>query len=289
MRGKQAPRFHDTWELRHEEGYLTNSRPIESVAQLLECADFIWEKVWTCADRANVGTESPWYRGVASVSFRLIPSSYRKTIWKYDTAAADEIRGEFGRRAIPFLNDCRFLSEGELYFVMQHYGLPTRLLDWTEGLLMALFFAIREIKTGEKGFTPCIWMLNPWWLNEKSVNKRNLFYSKFRDEEIESKEVVCPYLRERSLPRHPIAVLPPHMDRRIVAQKSVFTIHGALADGFRDLCSLHKDSQLAKIRLNGDQVETFRDQLFNTGITETSLFPDLEGLAREIRREYDMK
>jgi hypothetical protein len=283
------------WKFEEEQGYLTNADPIDSVSQLVDCVDYVWFTRWRGKD-SLLEEESPWFRGVSRAGYKLIPSVYRKDVWKYNWMDADDIRGEFPRRAAPFIEQCRFYSEGELYHIMQHYGLPTRLLDWTEGVLLALYFAIRETSPANKvhdpkpkeHFTPCIWMLNPRWLNEKSTKKRELFYSHFRAEDKASRRIVSPYLREKGLPDYPVAVLPPHIDRRIVAQKSVFTIHGRKQDGIADLCARYKDAQLAKLHLDGNNIETLKDQLITAGIKETSVFPDLEGLSREIKLEYDM-
>jgi FRG domain len=52
------------------------------------------------------------------------------------------------------------------YFTMQHFGAPARLLDWTEGVLIALYFVVKD-SSGEDD--PAIWALDPWWLNKPVV------------------------------------------------------------------------------------------------------------------------
>ena len=47
---------------------------------------------------------------------------------------------------------------------MQHYGAPTRILDWTENsLYRTLFFAVTDAKKGDAS----VWILDPYWLNHK--------------------------------------------------------------------------------------------------------------------------
>src|SRR4029077_12325607 len=79
----------------------------------------------------------PWFRGQARSYWKLRPRLFRE----YENQLThnvgeieDEIREEFAFRA-PILSDMKPAGEDdwEWYFLMQHYGAPTRLLDWTEG------------------------------------------------------------------------------------------------------------------------------------------------------------
>jgi hypothetical protein len=109
---------------------------------------------------------------------------------------------------------------------------------------------------------------------------------KYREDRTILERYLC---REDELTaKHPIAVFPPHIDVRIVAQKSVFTIHGQERNGFRRLAEEYQDAQLAKILITPNY-DRIREDLVTLGITETTLFPDLEGLSREIQAEYGMK
>ena len=81
--------------------------------------------------------EGPWFRGQDHASDRLRPRRYR-----YYRIDEDEIRSEFKRRAPQLMLGVQPNSDWERYFLMQHYGMPTRLLDWSEGALLALHFAL---------------------------------------------------------------------------------------------------------------------------------------------------
>ena len=95
-------------------------------------------------------TWGPWFRGHNNGAWKLTPKLYRvKSPKRGIRIIEDEIRQEFIMRA-PGLIDTGPLTTWEWYFTMQHFGAPTRLLDWTEGALIALYFAVRN-NVGETG------------------------------------------------------------------------------------------------------------------------------------------
>jgi hypothetical protein len=247
--------------------------------------------------------DQPWFRGVHNEGYELVPGIYRgKDVlgWEYSRdsrADAEDMKAEFARRAVPFLKDHQHFHEGEYLALMQHYRYPTRLLDWTEGALIALYFAIRASK-GARPSKPCVWMLNPSWLNsvndalpennDKSLVRYIDYWAmkKYPEDRTVMRKYLC--REEKLTAKYPVAVFPPHIDVRIVAQKSAFTIHGRKKNGFRNLAEKHQDAQIAKILITSDSDEIW-DDLVTLGVTETKLFPDLDGLSREIQGEYGMK
>jgi len=274
---------------------------IGSLSEFLDCVQFKW-KEWS-KTKLYPQEKLPWFRGVGKERYKLVPRIYRgkgEIGWKYNSNEAVDMRAEFARRAKPFINQKLPYSIGEYLHLMQHYGFPTRLLDWTEGALIAFYFAIR-IPGNDK--TPCVWMLNPSWLNhvndvtienkETGESKSLVLYTDYNAvEEFPADKIISEhYLNEHKLAQFPVAVFPPHIDPRIVAQKSVFTIHGRLKDGFNVLFKKYPEAQICMLRISSDQEmikEEMIPELNRLGMTETTIFPDLEGLSREIQAEYKM-
>ena len=276
-------------------------KKIGSLSEFLDCVQFKW-KEWSKKQDWYPQEMLPWFRGVEKERYKLVPRIYRgvKEIgWKYKAEQAVDMRAEFARRAKPFINQKLPYSKGEYLHLMQHYGFPTRLLDWTEGASIALYFAIR-IPRNDK--TPCVWMLNPSWLNyvndvtienkETGESKSLVLYTDYNAVEEFPADKIIPeyYLNEHKLAKFPVAVFPPHIDPRIVAQKSVFTIHGRLKNGFNVLCKKYPEAQVCQLRISREEkrIKEMITELNRLGMTETTIFPDLEGLSREIQVEYEM-
>ena len=104
-------------------------------------------------------TRTLWFRGQSDKDFDLLPSIYRNKNLNY-------FEREMNR-------DFKLLSnslvaknpsnELEWLFLMQHYGLQTRLLDWTESPLVALFFAVVDYSMPKDS---SVWILRPSYLNK---------------------------------------------------------------------------------------------------------------------------
>ena len=87
----------------------------------------------------------------------------------------------------------------------------------------------------------------------------------------------------KPLPRLPAALRPPHIDQRIAVQLSAFTIHGSNPDGLLKVAERDRHARLVRLRIPKGKAKTMWDELGLCGVSETTVFPDLEGLARSSR------
>jgi hypothetical protein len=221
-----------------------------------------------------------WFRGQHDSQWGLTPKIYRP---EFSEAAEAEIRQEFQSRAMQMIQGRFPASKWEWYFLMQHYGAPTRLLDWTDSPMVALFFALHKHK-GDAD--PVVWVLDPWWLNKKlrqGVDGPMEVDWNEADAYLLDSEKAFTY----NLPvtRGPAgAIEPPHIDRRVAAQRSRFVIFGKVKDITRTRAAKEpaRTCRLAKIIIPNGAVDDLRDALENAGFTISSIFPDLEGLCQEL-------
>lgn len=217
---------------------------------------------WSDAEK---GESRLWYRGQSNAAWGLTPGQYR-----YSDLDEQEVRSEFQLKARPLLRDVP-TSEWEWYFIMQHHGLPTRLLDWTTGALLGLYFALRD-NTGSED--AAVWVLDPWALNKFSTRKSDLLMHS----DFSLRRYLPALYGATKLPQLPVAVVPPYNSERITVQRGTFTVHGKKKSGLETMFR----RRLAKITIPKENSVRVRRQLRVSGIGEFTVFPDLDGLCREI-------
>ena len=217
-----------------------------------------------------------WFRG-ADREHDPIPSLFR-----YENADEWEIRREFRRRGILMLSEREPQDEWEWYFLMRHNNAPTRLLDWTDSALIALYFSIRLKLPGE--VPHAVWVLNPVRLNQIVCKTDSVVLSN----EPQAAGYLPESPREELRPELPIAVDPIHVSRRLAVQRSRFTIHGKDQNGLITVAASHP-GVLFRIIIERKSVPRVLEDLRTCGVSETTIFPDLEGLSRELLHEWQSK
>lgn len=173
-----------------------------------------------------------WYRGVAdSQNHTLKPSLYRhpEILDSVGLISLEKsMLSSFQHRSPPFIegDPDRYSKVLERMFLMQHHGVPTRLLDWSENPFVALYFAINKYRRDGCVTNPAVWVLKPKKLNEVALNGIS------KDNNIilpPDHEYLDAFTNEVTRTK-PVALYGTHNSRRIVAQRGVFVLFGASTD-----------------------------------------------------------
>lgn len=242
---------------------------------------------------------SLWFRGTGNSAYKLLPSLYRHCIRKNMAeleALERDLMTRFRQRSIPFVNR-PLLDDWDMFFFKQHYGVPTRLLDWTENPFIALYFAVMSCQlTGkfvgddavlEFPSDAAVWMLTPDAWNAHALRHQG-FDRGILTPTDDALKGYKPLTKFSDMNIYPVAMYGAHNSPRIVAQRGVFTIFGQGTSAMEEAYDADKFpvNCLTKIVLNKLVLPGIRRSLLNTGITESVVFPDLDGLAREIKRVF---
>jgi len=175
--------------------------------------------------------------------------------------------------------------------VAQHYGLPTRLLDWTYSPFIAMHFATANICKFD--LDGAIWAVNyvttrellPVPLRKKLDDEgANVFTVEMLAELIESREQLAHMAGDDSV----IFFEPPAMEDRIVNQHAFFSV---MPNPERTLCDCLREhpGMWRKIVIPAELKWEIRDKLDQANITERVLFPGLDGLSQWLKRHYSPK
>ena len=195
------------------------------------------------------------FRGVSDKGYKLIPSIGRKKEIKIESLTKIEsgMLRQFKLRAVPLLN-FHPTNDWEWLILGQHHGMPTRLLDWTQNPLVALYFAC----SGNDNVDGAIYSI----LNIPTLDL---------DKAPNPFDIDNDYM-----------LLPAHISFRIAAQASIFSVSRnpqiPLEESVEKPLTKYIISSKRKFAILSFLVLRF-------GIGPSSLFPGLDGLCEQIALE----
>ncbi|MEM6837646.1 MAG: FRG domain-containing protein [Cyanobacteria bacterium P01_C01_bin.120] len=194
----------------------------------------------------------------------LLPKIARLTTYLPILHVEQEFIEVFKLRSLPMLEQPPE-HEWDWLTVMQHYGLATRLLDWSINPLAALWFCVRQPPVGNE--SGVVWLLHP--------NSDNYVVP---SKQIEPTSICKTYILRSKI-----------IASRIRSQAGWFTAHyfNFEQDKF---VALENDpaykSRLKKLMVPFDAFARIRLELDRLDVNSSTLFPDLDGLCAHIEWIY---
>lgn len=277
---------------------------IDSLSHAIECASKLG------ADSKGFGV----FRGQANVDWKLEPSLFRRALWSRNEHRM--IRDVISAHPQEFKDDRSMLDQ---LVRLQHYGLPTRLLDVTHNFLVALFFACKDSEDGKSEGDGAVFYIQGPIARQKyydsdtvsvvanlanltGLRKARIAMKRSPSQTVlstEGKEISVdydqlaqfvrqekPYFKDRI--KHDdlmssYLVLPKKNNRRIISQSGAFIICG--------LGAQYGEGELDEFRLSYFTIPKIkkaelRRDLETIGVSEELLFPEIETLSRAVARRY---
>lgn len=244
--------------------------PIYLDTEIMSLSDFFAVFSWTLDPNHLF-----WFRGHPCVEYKLAPSALRYNELEKRNSALGliaEMRRFLEMRLPrpPAANDHLAWMQ-----VAQHYGLPTRLLDWTQNAAVALFFACCK-DFDDDGL---VVVLNPIELNQGADPRSPRIFNPQRDAQI-----IEAYLqldgRLTAKGKRTIAINPTWNTERIAMQQGAFTLHGSR----KFELDRTQASTLLYVPILKEVKESLLNELHRVGIGEMFIFPEPEHVCAHLRR-----
>jgi hypothetical protein len=232
-----------------------------------------------------------WFRGQAESRWKLQPAVYRPTF-------PLKTEGEVLQKERELFQHWRVQSAGilegdkndaQLYFLQQHYRVPTRLLDWTSDPLAALFFAVTEERHVTKD--GALFVLDAYSLEKQDRAIPVKFRGVATSHHPEFRKVVsriCQWDGKVDFPKFILPVRPDQFDRRLLLQRSCFTCHVPSAPALDKTDLTQKDVDLFKFNIPASAKPVIEKQLRLLATDEYGIFGDLENLALTLKKVLNL-
>ena len=232
-----------------------------------------------------------FFRGHSKNTFKPIPSVFRDGNIKYESRMFHEA---IRRNPVDFVGT---MSTFDQLVKMQHYELPTRLLDITTNPLIALYFACKEYKNedGELLIYPMMREQIKYYdsdsvcvLSNLAKLPSNFIFTKDKDYLVYDIQQDKPSFKGKYLKadatKKVLCVMPKLNNERIICQQGAFFIFGMGAS--KDNPAQLTDEPI-KIRILAEGKDVILKELQMLGINEATLFPETDKVMNQIKTELN--
>ncbi len=232
------------------------------------------------------------YRGLPDDTFKMETSLHRNC-------------GDLSRRLEPAIleNFAKYAVigdpsiEGSVWRQMilgQHYGLPTRLLDWTHSSLVALHFAVTEENLAEMDDHDCaVWridmtemcsLLPKNYQDRVNKNQQTIFSVDTLADVADSLAQYDNDMQDSAM----VIIEPPSINERIVNQYSFFSLVPIAITDIEGFLNKYTNNTVKYVIDKGLRWRV-RDMLDSLNMSERIVYPGLSGLSKWIARHYYVK
>ncbi len=211
--------------------------------------------------------------------FPLLPSGLRTDNDEnriYSKAEIKQFLENFKIYSMQYINHTYNIHNDYEWMVFaQHFGIPTRLLDFSFSPLTALLFSIENAFDINQPEEPSVvWFLNPKELNEKAIHRSEIInISQDSTVNLESLD-------------YPVAVLSKMINERIYAQNGCFVSFSSDSNSLESL--MDSSLFLKKVIIPCECKKNIMSSLYKIGYRFTNIYPELESIAKDAKMKLNV-